>query len=158
VASVFGQLARWPELFEALWGHFARPEHWRLYDDVAPALAQLHRVGIACGIASNFDSRLFAIRAGFAPLATLEWVFAAAELGWRKPALEFFSTISARIGLPPGRIWMVGDDWGRDVVPALAAGWQAILLNRAGDSSLDIRAEGFLQIRSLSEIAANVSA
>src|SRR5688572_14129451 len=26
-------------LFEKLWQHFAKPQHWRLYDDVAEAMA-----------------------------------------------------------------------------------------------------------------------
>src|SRR5438552_14537790 len=45
-------------VFAQLWQHFAQPQHWRLYEDVASALGHLHSHGFQLGIASNFDGRL----------------------------------------------------------------------------------------------------
>ena len=55
-----------------------------------------------------------------------------AELGAVKPEPEAFDTLAKRLGLFPGNLVMVGDSWSDDIEGALAAGWTAIWINRAG--------------------------
>lgn len=55
-----------------------------------------------------------------------------AELGAVKPEPEVFDALARRLGLFPGNLIMVGDSWGDDIEGALAAGWTAIWINRAG--------------------------
>src|SRR5437899_13853 len=62
-------------VFEDLWQHFADPQHWRLYDDVAPTLTGLSRRGFQLGIASNFDGRLKNIIRGHSALSQCNSVF-----------------------------------------------------------------------------------
>lgn len=135
VGSVFPEAGDPTGLFESLWSHFARPANWRLFDDVAPAWSALAGRGLRLAIASNFDERLEAIAAGLPPLDGAEGLFVSSRLGRRKPAREFFSQIAASLDLPPGEIVMLGDSPAGDVDAALAAGWQAVLVDRDGGST-----------------------
>lgn len=117
-------------LFEELWDHFARPESWQLYDDVGPALEILQRSGCLWGVASNFDSRLRPIAARRLPTLAAERIFLSVELGWRKPAVEFFRAVEQRCGLSRGEILLVGDDWQEDFLAGQAAGWRTVWLCR----------------------------
>jgi len=137
--------AKLDEVFAELWRHFAQPTSWRLYDDVPDALAELQRRGFQLGIASNFDGRLIEIVKGHAPLAVCEAVFPASEVGYNKPALEFFREIEARLGVPGAEIALVGDDEVSDAQGAIAAGWRAVRLKRSGMTRAG-------EIRSLAEL------
>ncbi len=53
--------------------------------------------------------------------------------GHLKPDFEAYEVMRRRLGLFPGEIAMVGDSWRDDVTGALAAGWTAIWVNRAGN-------------------------
>jgi putative hydrolase of the HAD superfamily len=53
-------------------------------------------------------------------------VFASSELGWRKPAPEFFREIEARLGCEPEELLLVGDDPELDIVAARRAGWRSL--------------------------------
>jgi putative hydrolase of the HAD superfamily len=53
-------------------------------------------------------------------------VFASSEIGWRKPAPQFFRTIQEQLGLSPHELLMVGDDLQLDIAAANRAGWQAL--------------------------------
>ena len=55
-----------------------------------------------------------------------------AELGAVKPEPEAFDALAKRLGLFPVNLVMVGDSWNDDIQGALAAGWTAIWINRAG--------------------------
>jgi putative hydrolase of the HAD superfamily len=118
------------ELFEYLWDHFAQPRYWRLYDDVAPALMELKECGRELGIASNFDGRLRKIAEGHPALSLCTELFLSSEIGFSKPAPQFFSTVVRQLDVPPEDILLVGDDEISDVEGALAAGWQAVHINR----------------------------
>lgn len=137
VAETLGDvpLERSAALYEQLWLHFGRPENWRVYDDVEPAISALVARGFEIGIASNFDRRLIEIVAGHAALATCGHVFVSSEVGDSKPSLSFFRSIERRLGATPDEIALVGDDDVNDVQGALAAGWLAIRLDRDGRSA-----------------------
>jgi HAD superfamily hydrolase (TIGR01493 family) len=53
-----------------------------------------------------------------------------AEIGALKPEPAAFETVQRRLGLFPGNLAMVGDNWNDDVEGAVAAGWTAIWVNR----------------------------
>jgi len=126
VADVFHDPGRTDSIFSDLWDHFGRPDAWR------PLLAgsELMRAAIASGatvaLASNFDERLFSIAPAIPPLSWAERVFASSEIGWRKPAPEFFRWIENRLGVAPAELLLVGDDPDLDVAAARAAGWRTV--------------------------------
>jgi putative hydrolase of the HAD superfamily len=98
--------------------------------------ATLAASGLAVGVASNFDGRLRRVLAGLAPLRSLWRLVISSEIGWRKPALEFFSGLCRVTGLACDEILMVGDDPVNDGAGAEAAGLRMLLLDsrcRAGD-------------------------
>jgi putative hydrolase of the HAD superfamily len=113
--------------FEELYTHFARPAAWRCAEG-APVLGELAGRGYALGIASNFDHRLRGVVAGLPTLRPVRHLVISSEVGWRKPAAEFFRAVCARVGLPPGQVLHVGDDPVNDAQGARAAGMQSLLV------------------------------
>ncbi len=139
--------------FAELWDHFARPESWVVFDDAVAALDCWTRAGLAVRIASNFDSRLRGVLAGFPELAAWrDGLVISSEVGYRKPHGRFYEVACERLGVEPPRVLCIGDDLVNDVQGALRAGLQAVLLDRDGQIPL----EGDLpvrRVRSLSELA-----
>jgi putative hydrolase of the HAD superfamily len=129
VDEVFAPAAVPMALFEQLWRHFSRPEHWRAFDDARAACRRLAAAGCVLGAASNFDARLRAVLAGH-PELPLAHRFASSEVGFRKPGQQFFRAIERALDLPPGNLLLVGDDVENDYLGARAAGWHAVLLDR----------------------------
>jgi len=150
VGEVFDDVAETDSLFEALWEHFAEAKHWRLMAGAADTWRQLdaRRADgrrLVVGIASNFDSRLEAVCSGLPPLAGCP-LFISSRLGHRKPARAFFRAVEVRLGLKPNELLLVGDDLANDYQGALAAGWQAILVDR------NDRFEAARRVRNLMEL------
>jgi putative hydrolase of the HAD superfamily len=129
VAAVLDDVADIGGCFEELFEHFARPESWRCEEDAARVLAQLANRGVAVGMASNYDRRLHRVLAGLPELQPLDHVVISAEVGWRKPAAEFFAALGRVTGLPPEQILFVGDDRRNDFDGARSAGLRAVLFD-----------------------------
>ncbi len=55
-----------------------------------------------------------------------EVVVVSGEVGAAKPDPAVFSLVLDRLGTEPGSTVMVGDNWARDVLGALGAGWSAV--------------------------------
>lgn len=76
-----------------------------------------------------------------------------AELGALKPEAAAFESLQKRLGLFPGNLVMVGDSWKDDVEGALAAGWTAIWVNRAGRPRPDHDPDAELvEVKDLSQV------
>jgi putative hydrolase of the HAD superfamily len=129
--------------FDELWDHFARPDAWACFPDVAGCLEALHARGLRLGIASNFDRRLRGVVAGLPALRRCEYLAISSELGWRKPAPGFFAEAERLVGCRPEEILLVGDDRGNDYDGGRGAGWQVLFLDRRGTAG---------QLRSLDEL------
>jgi putative hydrolase of the HAD superfamily len=117
-------------MFDAIWEHFARSDHWRLFDDVTPAWRWLTQCGYRLAIASNFDLRLLKIVASFSELSP-EHVFLSTQLGYRKPCINFFRCIERKLGVAPDQLLLIGDSTVADFDGARAAGWQSLLIDRS---------------------------
>lgn len=115
--------------FEELYRHFARPDAWRLLPDAADTVAWLGQRGWALAVASNYDHRLRSVLEGMPALRELQRVVISAEVGWRKPAPEFFSALCRHLGLRPAQVLLVGDDFDNDYGGARGVGMQAVLLD-----------------------------
>lgn len=120
------------ECFEELFAHFAAAKNWRCFPDTAETIAELQRRDIVVAIASNFDDRLNAVCDGLPEICNVSHRVVSSLVGYRKPAAEFFHAVSRKLSLPPEQILMVGDDPTNDVAGALAAGMQAVLIDRSG--------------------------
>jgi HAD superfamily hydrolase (TIGR01549 family) len=117
------------DVFRTYASHHAYPR--RLFGDVLTTLAALahHR----CVALSNSPRWLVAPDLGGAE-AYLTDVFYSHEIGYAKPDLQAFRHVERALGTRSENIVMVGDSITYDYKAALAAGWQAVLLDRDGRS------------------------
>jgi putative hydrolase of the HAD superfamily len=135
-----GEVQRWRQIvtqvldvadteacFRELFDHFGDPSAWRCEAEIGLVLAELAERGYALGLASNYDRRLRGVVAGLPILARLERLIISSEVGWRKPAPEFFAAVTQTFGLPGSQILYVGDDLTNDYEGARAAGLHAML-------------------------------
>lgn len=139
VAEVFGSICGEPldegtlePLFESLYGHFALPQAWAVFDDVLPALedlAQDHRLLVL----SNFDRRLRAVLAGHDLTRFFHSIVLSSEVGASKPHPRMFQAALAAAGCAPGDCLHIGDDAKCDAEGALAAGTHFFAVHRPGE-------------------------
>jgi len=132
VAEVLDDVADPEACFQELYLHFGRPGAWRCDPQVESLLERLAQRGMLLGIASNFDHRLRPVLAGKQELRLLRGLVLSSEVGWRKPAPEFFAALVAAAGVPASAILYVGDDPHNDYQGAEKAGMRAVLLDRGG--------------------------
>lgn len=123
VRDVFDDSEAADRIFMDLWRHFARGESWRPTAWGGRMVAEARSAGMTLALASNFDERLFRVAREVEPLAQFSHVFASSDLGWRKPAVEFFREVENRLGLEPRQMLLVGDDPHLDLEAAARAGW-----------------------------------
>lgn len=139
VARVLDDVSDEKACFQTLFEHFSRPESWRCDAATGQVLSGLAQQGFLLGMASNYDSRLHRVMAGKPELRHIQHVIISAEVGWRKPAAEFFAAVCRIVGLPADQVLYVGDDLINDVQGAQSAGLHAVWFNPVGskDPSAD---------------------
>ncbi len=121
--------------FHSLYEHFGLASNWRCYDDVAATLTGLKSAGLQLVLASNFDERLKAVCAGLPELKAISRVIISSEVGWRKPAPEFFDIVCQQTNCRPDEILFVGDDLLNDIHGAEQAGMATAWIDRKGQPS-----------------------
>jgi putative hydrolase of the HAD superfamily len=118
-----------------------------LYEDVLPALEQLH---------TRF--RLFAVSNGNADLETIglaryfERALAAREAGMLKPDPRIFGLLLHQAGLDTAQVVHVGDDAVADVEGARRAGVTPVWINRSGRAWPAAGSPPPLAVRTLTEL------
>lgn len=113
--------------FEELYEHFALHENWSVSPGAAEVIRELQQRGVGVCIASNFDERLRRLASSMPELATVDVLHVSSEVGWRKPAPEFFELLQMQLQVPFEQILMVGDDYQLDVLASRKVGMQALL-------------------------------
>jgi putative hydrolase of the HAD superfamily len=132
VAEVLDDLADIEPCFQELYRHYALPQAWRCPDDAGLVLRALAKRGLVLALASNYDHRLYPVVAGLSELQPLARVVLSAEVGWRKPAREFFAAVCEATDCDAREVLFVGDDPDNDYAGARAAGMQAVLYDPHG--------------------------
>lgn len=123
VEEVFPDAPDVSAVFTELWDHFGRPTAWRPLPQGTRLVEQAVAAGLGVALASNFDERLLVVAPLLEPLARAGHVFPSSELGWRKPAPEFFRAVERRLDLGPAELLLVGDDPELDLAAGRRAGW-----------------------------------
>jgi putative hydrolase of the HAD superfamily len=118
--------------YEELYHEFAMPHTWRLFADAIPTLKAFRKRGLAVGIVSNWDSRLFTLCDGLGVTPHVDFILASAVEGTVKPEREIFRRALRKSGVKPGEALHVGDSFREDYWGATRAGLQARLLCRDG--------------------------
>jgi len=125
-----------PDVDEAFADYLAAyTRAWRPHSDALPTLRRAHRDGLAVAVLTNGDQRQQEAKLRATGLIDLCGpVFASSTLGAAKPSEAAYGAVSDALGLPAGELLMVGDNPVADVEGALAAGWSAVHLDRAGST------------------------
>lgn len=131
VAGVLDDIRDPEACFRDLFEHFATPAAWRCETEVGVVLRELAGRGYTLALASNYDWRLRPVVAGLPELEPLRTLVISSEVGWRKPACEFFAALCRMVGHEPEQILYVGDDRVNDFDGAHAAGLHSLLLDPA---------------------------
>lgn len=148
VGQVLDDVTDVNKCFEMLFRTFAEPAAWTFDADWPTVAAAMKRRGFRQAIASNFDARLRGLVRGMPAGEVFERVIVSSEVGWRKPAPQFFEHVAQSLQLPPGEILFVGDDRANDYEPAIAAGMASVLVDQR-DKHRDVGAD---RVRRLAEI------
>jgi putative hydrolase of the HAD superfamily len=124
---------------------------FRPYDEVPAALAALRARGLTLVVLSNWDVSLHEQLAatGLAPL--VDGAVSSAEVGVGKPHPLIYERALEVAGAAAGEAVMVGDSPDTDVTGALAAGIEAVLVDRWETAKPP---EGAHRVRSLAEVPA----
>ena len=126
VCEVFEGYTVAEKIFEDLWLHFGKPSSWRPVAQGCQLLGTAREAGLKVAVASNFDERLLPLAQCVEPLIGIENIFASSEIGWRKPAVEFFRTVESRLCKDPRQLLLIGDDPRLDIAAAQTAGWRSM--------------------------------
>lgn len=138
VNEVLDDVADREGCFLALYDHFAQPRSWRCEPGVEKLFQTLDKAGYLLGIASNFDHRLRQVVEGFGELSLARYLIISSEVGWKKPAREFFDQLCRIANLSSLEILFIGDDLDNDYKGARSAGLHAYLFDPQGRSPLPI--------------------
>jgi len=120
--------------FDELHAQFADPGEWRVYPDVAPALARLRASGAAVALVSNWDARLEGLLGRLGLLEAFHVVVISGTVGVSKPDPGIFGIAVQGLGVDPAATVHIGDSLHDDVHGALQAGLSAVWLRRKGEA------------------------
>lgn len=100
-----------------------------LFDDVEPALTALADAGVRLAVLTDNPPATQRAKLAHAPaLATIECAIFSREHGGEKPRAAGFAAVAHALALSPGELVMVGDNWFRDGVGAVRAGYAHALV------------------------------
>jgi putative hydrolase of the HAD superfamily len=137
VREVLDDVADADACFEAMFDRFRDTRVWACDARFGELFDVLQARGIRQAVASNFDARLHGLIQMLPPLQGLTPISVSSEIGWRKPAPEFFAHVIETLAISPSEILFVGDDRANDYDAAKRAGIQSVLLDPRG-AHLDI--------------------
>jgi len=133
VRAVFaglGPFPRFEEFFSEVFERFRGAEFWQVYGDAAPALEELKRRGLKLGVISNFDSRLYDVLRACGLDHFFDSVHVSSRSGAAKPDAAIFQTALIYHAVEARMAWHIGDSLREDFEGAMAAGLNAVLLDR----------------------------
>ncbi len=106
------------------------PSHFALYREVHDALGALKRMKLRLGVVSNWPRGLQFFCEELGLSSYMDVVIASGELGVEKPDPRIFHEALDKMGMTPDTVLHVGDSLEEDFRGAVAAGLQAVLLDR----------------------------
>lgn len=113
-----------------LFDRFAQADAWVIYDDVRPTLAALKEQGLRLAVISNWDHRLPELLDRLDLLDAFDAVVYSSSVGVEKPHQRIFRHGLQALDVEPQRCLHVGDQALEDVEGAIAAGMQAVRVDR----------------------------
>ena len=141
VARVFEDLGKFHDFdayFDALFAFFADAANWRVDPEAREVIGRLKDSGVALGVISNFDYRLYGILDGLGLGAAFDSITISSEAGFAKPSAEVFRAALRKHSARSAESMHVGDSEPLDIRGAAAAGIAAVLLDRDYHGSVAI--------------------
>jgi putative hydrolase of the HAD superfamily len=124
--------------FAALFDFFADPGNWTACSEAAPTLELLRRDGVALGVISNFDHRLYRILDGLGLRRHFESITLSSETGWAKPHPQLFEAALHTHGVTAAEALHVGDSDHHDIGGAQSLGIATVHVDRAAAQPITI--------------------
>ena len=120
-------------------------------DKVLAELSQSARLFVATGAADSAESDIRAAfdRVGLCPY--LEGYLCQSNLGIGKGTPDFYQAIIRQLGVTPDQCTMVGDNFDKDIAPALETGLKAVWLTDQSGLA-EHKGQPFRMIKSLKEL------
>lgn len=134
-----------------IYDEWAGCQHFSLYEDVLPALDELHRAGLCLGLISNTHRCLDAFQEHFELERFISGAVSSSDHGYMKPHPSIFRAALALVGAAPSESVMVGDSVAHDIEGARRVGMRGVLVARASSAPHDAPA-GVPVITSLGEL------
>lgn len=100
--------------FEELYAHFAAPGVWAAYPETRETLRELKARGLALGVISNFDRRLYPVLDSLGLTEFFSGIIISSEVGVEKPDPLIFHRALDLLQVPAADALHVGDeaaDW-----------------------------------------------
>ena len=141
---------------QEIYEEWAVCRHFSLYDDVKPALRQLHESGLRLGLISNTHRCLNAFQSHFDLETFITSAVSSSAHGFMKPHPSIFEAALRELDVEAEEALMVGDSISHDVDGARRLGMRAVLLVRSAQSAQPV--EDVPVITSLRELPAFVAA
>ncbi len=124
-----------------IYDEWARCQHFALYEDVQPAMKELHAAGLRIGLISNTHRCLASLQSHFELESYVTAALSSSDHGFMKPHPSIFE---AALRLLDAQAWesvMVGDSLTHDVAGAQEVGMRAVLIARSGESDAETPAD-----------------
>jgi putative hydrolase of the HAD superfamily len=102
------------ELYRRLYAWHMTPDAWRPYPDAAEVLGGLRERGVRVAVVSNIGWDLRPVLRAHGLDEFVDAYVLSFEHRVQKPEPRLFEIACAELGLPPGRVGMVGDERGAD--------------------------------------------
>ncbi|MGP4041860.1 HAD family hydrolase [Gracilibacillus sp. D59] len=121
-------------------GAMAYWEKVEVIPDIKDALEKVSSEYICCvaSNAGNSSAELMGVALNRVEIQKyFQYFFTSRELGVTKPNLEFFDNIIRKLNLRHEECIMVGNDYEKDIVPAIAIGINTILYNKESKEVLN---------------------
>ena len=134
-----------------IYDEWAACQHFSLYDDVQPALEQLHAAGLRIGLISNTHRCLASFQSHFELEPYITAALSSSDHGYMKPHPSIFEAALRLLDAQPIESVMVGDSLTHDIRGARQVGMNGVLIERSAESDSD-PLEGVPVIRTLAEL------
>ncbi len=149
VISQISPLRDFEAFFEELYSYFATEKAWRFYPDTLITLHRLKSKNVIMGVISNWDSRLYSVCSSMGLNDFFSFILPSSSVGFAKPSQKIFQMALKCAGVNAFEALHVGDNLENDYAGGLAAGIDALLIDREGNTEHDASVS---VIRSLTEI------
>ena len=130
VFSEVGMVDNFEHFFDQVYERFRGSEAWVLFPETIETLTELKQSGLRLGVISNFDNRIYSVMQSLDILRFFDTVTLSSETGYCKPDREIFNAAVRALDVPVSDILLVGDSLHDDVEAAIAAGLNAVLIDR----------------------------